>query len=402
MVMALMWLRSLAAGILIGAVAWPHAPVLAVLLILLLPVFRSRYLAALGYYLSASVGLISGTATFFPHAGLALGMAFGVASAAVLALPYLIYDWFIRRFPAHIGPHLAGLVTVTVINILPPLGVIGWTNPWVGSIEAGPAGPVLVIGAFIVIVLLRIFGSHTWAPRVVAGVVTGIIAICQVPLPVPLVGWVAIDTHHGLLKGPLTPIILSFHLRAVVLKKLSDPHTHVVILPESIVGYWLPGTAAVWQPVIQWTATHSRQTVLLGALVPKGRGYADALLKIHGGHARILPDRIPVPFSMWHPWNPIESARMAVFGRREAVHVDGQKVGYLICYEQLLTLPELSLTFSPPEVLIGAANDWWAKGTNIPEIQRASLRAWARLWDVPVIDAVNYGYTTTVPAIPHQ
>ena len=400
--MALIWLRSLMAGILIGAVAWPHAPALAVLLILLLPVFRSRYLAALGYYLSASVGLLSGTATFFPHAGLALGMAFWVASAAVLALPYLIYDWLIRRFPAHIGPHLAGLVTVTVINILPPLGVIGWTNPWVGSIEAGPAGPVLVIGVFIVIVLLRIFGSHTWAPRVVAGVVTGIIAICQVPLPALPAGWVAIDTHHGLLKGPMSPIILSFHLRAVVLKKLSDPHTHVVILPESIVGYWLPGTAAVWQPVIQWTATHSRQTVLLGALVPKGRGYADALLKIHGGHTRILPDRIPVPFSMWHPWNPIESAPMTVFGRREAVHVDGRKVGYLICYEQLLTLPELSLTFSPPEVLIGAANDWWAKGTNIPEIQRASLRAWARLWDVPVIDAVNYGYTTTVPAIPHQ
>ncbi|MHB1479809.1 MAG: carbon-nitrogen hydrolase family protein [Acidithiobacillus ferrooxidans] len=400
--MALIWLRGLMAGILIGTVAWPHAPALAVLLILLLPVFRSRYLAALGYYLSASVGLLSGTATFFPHTGLALGMAFWVTSAAVLALPYLVYDGLIRRFPAHIGPHLAGLVTVTAISILPPLGVIGWTNPWVGSIEAGPAGPVLVIGAFIVIVSLRIFGSHTWAPRVVAGVVTGFIAICQVPLPVPLVGWVAIDTHHGLLKGPMSPISLSFHLRAVVLKKLSDLHTHVVILPESIVGYWLPGTAAVWQPVIQWTATHSRQTVLLGALVPEGRGYADALLKIHDGHIRILTDRIPVPFSMWHPWDPIESARMTVFGRREAVHVDGQKVGYLICYEQLLTLPELSLTFSPPEVLIGAANDWWAKGTNIPEIQRASLRAWARLWDVPVIDAVNYGYTTTVPAIPHQ
>jgi len=396
------WFRSLLAGILIGAVAWPHAPVLAIMLILMLPVFRSRYLAAFGYYMSASVGLISGTATFFPHAGLALGMIFWVASAAVLALPYLVYDWLIRRFPAHIGPHLAGLVMVTAISIMPPLGVIGWTNPWIGSFEAGPAGPVLVIEAFIVIVLLRVFGSRTWAPRVVAVVVTGFIAICQVSLPALPAGWVAIETHHGLLKGAMSPIIISFHLRAVVLKKLSDPHTHVVVLPESIVGYWLSGTAAVWRPVIQWTATHPQQTVLLGALVPEGRGYADALLKIHAGHVRILPDRIPVPFSMWHPWNPIESARMAVFGRREAVRVDGRKAGYFICYEQLLTLPELSLTFSPPEVLIGAANDWWAKGTNIPEIQRASLRAWARLWGVPVIDAVNYGYTTTVPAIPHQ
>ena len=397
------WFRSLLAGILIGAVAWPHAPVLAIMLILMLPVFRSRYLAAFGYYMSASVGLISGTATFFPHAGFVLGMVFWMASAVVLALPYLAYDGLIRRFPAQIGPHLAGLVTVTAISILPPLGVIGWTNPWVGSFEAGPAGPVLVIEAFIgIVLLLRVFGSRTWGPRVVAGVVTGFIVLCQVPLPAMPAGWIVINTHHGLLKGPMSPIIISFHLRAVVLKKLSDPHTHVVVLPESIVGYWLPGTAAVWLPVIQWTATHPQQTVLLGALVPEGRGYADALLKIHAGHVRILPDRIPVPFSMWHPWNPIESARMAVFGRREAIHVDGRKAGYLICYEQLLTLPELSLTFSPPEVLIGAANDWWAKGTNIPEIQRASLRAWARLWGVPVIDAVNYGYTTTVPAIPHQ
>ena len=93
--MALMRFRSLLAGILIGAVAWPHAPGLAVLVILLLPVVRRRYALAIGYYAGASYGLIRGTATFFPHAGLALGGTFWLASAAVLALPYLIYDAFV-------------------------------------------------------------------------------------------------------------------------------------------------------------------------------------------------------------------------------------------------------------------------------------------------------------------
>ena len=399
--MALMRFRSLLAGILIGAVAWPHAPGLAVFMILLLPVVRRRYALALGYYAGASYGLIRGTATFFPHAGLALGGTFWLASAAVLALPYLIYDALVRRWPDKLSPHIFGLWAITLLSVLPPLGIIGWTNPWVGSFEAGPAGPPMVIIAFTVVTIL-IGAEAPTAGKTLAGLVAFGLCLPPAPLPSTPKSWTVINTQHGLLKGPMSPIIISFHLRAVVLKKLSDPHTHVVVLPESIVGYWLPGTAAVWLPVIQWTATHPQQTVLLGALVPEGRGYADALVKIHAGHIRILHDRIPVPFSMWHPWNPIESARMTVFGRREAVHVDGQKAGYLICYEQLLTLPELSLTFSLPEVLIGAANDWWAKGTNIPEIQRASLRAWARLWGVPVIDAVNYGYTTTVPAIPHQ
>ncbi|MEX3630479.1 MAG: hypothetical protein VB138_14585, partial [Burkholderia sp.] len=42
-----------------------------------------------------------------------------------------------------------------------------------------------------------------------------------------------------------------------------------------------------------------------------------------------------------------------------------------------------------PDVVIGAANDWWAKTTSIPEIQRQVLDTWGRLFDVPVVRATN-------------
>jgi apolipoprotein N-acyltransferase len=69
--------------------------------------------------------------------------------------------------------------------------------------------------------------------------------------------------------------------------------------------------------------------------------------------------------------------------------MDGLRVGYLICYEQLLVWPALSLFHQHVQVLLAPANDWWAEGTDIPAIQRASAKAWGSFLGVPVLFAVN-------------
>ena len=40
-------------------------------------------------------------------------------------------------------------------------------------------------------------------------------------------------------------------------------------------------------------------------------------------------------------------------------------------------------------VLVGAANDWWARETSIPAIQGQALDAWGRLFGLPVVRATN-------------
>jgi apolipoprotein N-acyltransferase len=69
--------------------------------------------------------------------------------------------------------------------------------------------------------------------------------------------------------------------------------------------------------------------------------------------------------------------------------VQNRRVAILICYEQLLVWPFLSSAAENPTILITAANDYWAKNTPIPQIQEASAAAWARLFRLPVLSAVN-------------
>ena len=92
---------------------------------------------------------------------------------------------------------------------------------------------------------------------------------------------------------------------------------------------------------------------------------------------------MPVPFSMWRPWVG-EGALPAWFDPQTAM-IDGRKTTFLICYEHLLIWPPLVALSTNPDVLVGMSNDWWARDTNIPAIQRSAMVAWARLFAVQLV-----------------
>uniref|UniRef100_E6QCN9 Apolipoprotein N-acyltransferase n=1 Tax=mine drainage metagenome TaxID=410659 RepID=E6QCN9_9ZZZZ len=135
-------------GAMVGALAWPHTIWLAPLALLLLPVLNKRYWLApfalmLGYHLATTYGLIKGTSVFFLHSGLFLGVGFWSLSSLAFALPYLAYPYIALYFRGGglAGGSLAGggfgavtatIITSAVSTILPPLGIIGWTSPWLG------------------------------------------------------------------------------------------------------------------------------------------------------------------------------------------------------------------------------------------------------------------------------
>ncbi|WP_312283558.1 conjugal transfer protein TraB [Candidatus Igneacidithiobacillus taiwanensis] len=386
---------ALFAGALIGLIAWPHAIFLAPIVFLLLPLFRlwaAPFLVMLGYHLATTWGLIHGTAVFFPYVGLTLGIAFWVFSSLAFALPYLLYKPIRNRLPKHpaLAALLATLITSGLSTILPPLGLIGWTSPWIGAINEGWLGLAWVLFAIPLLAYLSAKVDDAPVPPLVVlpAVLMALPFIGAFALPrlYPPSGWTAIDTHGGHLTA-VSAIEESERLVPKVLSALRQ--NRVVLLPETIAGYFGPGTKAVWQPVIHYTKTHPDKTVLLGAAVPHGIELSDDLVEIHKGRFIYLPDRIPVPFSMWHPWRPEASFSMRVFGKPEVATVAGHRVGYLICYEQLLMWPALDLYPQRIRVLLAPANDWWAEGTDIPAIQRASARAWGRFLGVPVLFAVN-------------
>jgi hypothetical protein len=383
-------------GAAIGWLAWPHAIWLAPAALVAIPVVASRgwagpFLLMLGYHLATTWGLIHGTAVFFPSAGLFLGLAFWAGSSLIFALPYFFYSPIFRKARSVIGVPCAGALTTVFLSaistVLPPLGIIGWTSPWLGAISAGWMGVMLVMLGIAYATLGKTaaglaIGLNTTATLWAASLALG--AGAHVPAE-----WVGVNTNLGHLDSPLSYIEASIRLERRSMTLLHQG-VHVVLLPETVAGPWLAGTEAIWKPVVRWTAAHRNQTVFVGSFVPHGHGYIDALVQIHGGQIRVLPDHIPVPFSMWHPWRPEGSFRMTPFSPKpEMASVGAVRAGYLICYEQLLMWPALNLAFHNPQILLAPANDWWARGTDIPAIQRASAKAWGFFLGVPVLFAVN-------------
>jgi hypothetical protein len=97
--------------------------------------------------------------------------------------------------------------------------------------------------------------------------------------------------------------------------------------------------------------------------------------------------RIPIPVGMWIPFS--QDGVPLRLGGPGTMEIGGRKVAVLICYEDLLTWPVATSFIHRPTVLLGIANDYWARTTTVPAIQRACLASWARLFGVPMLWAEN-------------
>ena len=127
--------------------------------------------------------------------------------------------------------------------------------------------------------------------------------------------------------------------------------------------------------------------ILVGAeLAAPDRPLQNALVAL-GDTGGPLVQRVPVPIGMWRPW---AAESIAADPLAAGVgQIAGRKVAYSICYEQLLVFPLLVSMAHDPDLIVGAANDWWARDTSIPTIQGQAVDIWGRLFGVPVVSATN-------------
>ena len=127
---------------------------------------------------------------------------------------------------------------------------------------------------------------------------------------------------------------------------------------------------------------------LTSQAIPGSDRYNNALL-IVGEHPHpAVYQRIPVPGGMWNPFERRGSFALNLFGSG-TVDVGGERAAVLICYEQLLTWPMLCSALERPTLLIAISNEAWTAGTVVPNVQHACGRAWARLFGLPLISAIN-------------
>ena len=136
--------------------------------------------------------------------------------------------------------------------------------------------------------------------------------------------------------------------------------------------------------------TDAGKTLLIGAAEPIAGSsqYNNSVMIIGACPRRAVHQRIPVPGGMWNPLHPQNGFRLNLVDSGTA-DVDGERVTFLICSEQLLTWPILRSAVEGPTLLIAVSNEIWTKSTKVPHVQQACVRAWARLFRFPVLSAIN-------------
>ncbi len=405
-----MWNKRLAVpAVLLAALCgltWQYAyagPIMALAiipLVLFQRTRRSRFAVALAYYLAGSHGIPLAAAVFFgPGDHWLEGVVLWISSSVLLASGWAFVD---KAWKA------AGVLLFDAL--VPPLAFFDWMSPLTASGVLFPDW-----GLSGVAVLLAGISITPWLARKRALVLLPLLPILWnlVYLSIPAHPNIDALRHPqkgcrlqgrsrlqgriiqsmNLHMGPSTHSILENFNRLRSWVATADQHrqARVLLLPETLLTWW-PGNAHY----IEQHVPHG-QTWLVGASIPlKQPGmFADGIEEVTSHRSKmIFASVLPVPVSMWRPWHTPTGASFGrmdykAFWWQKPANIAGKSVMAEICYDQLLPFSWMEAALYQPEVVLLTNNVWWAKGTGIPSIQKASSWAWGRLTGSTEIEAEN-------------
>lgn len=394
-------------GIAIAALcglAWQYGnagPILSVLLIPLILMQNtrwSRFAVALAYYLAGSHGIPLASAVFFGpgHAGgggghWLEGVALWVSSSALLAMGWAFAD---KPWKA------AGVLIFDAL--IPPLAFFDWMSPLAAAGVLFPGWGILGVVALLMgialIPLLARKRAMVFLPVLPVLPIIANLVFLSVPEQ-PITGIQGCRLQGCRLQGinlhlgPSTHSVLTNFSRIQAWAATANQHkkANVILLPETLLTWW-PGNAHYVEQYVP-----KGQTWLVGASIPlKQPGmFADGIEAVTSHSSKmIFASVLPVPVSMWRPWHTPTGdsfGRMdykAFWWQKPAI-LDGKTLWAEICYDQLLPFSWMEAALYQPQVILLTNNVWWAAGTGIPSIQRASSWAWSRLTGGTVIEAEN-------------
>jgi hypothetical protein len=350
---------------------------------------KGAWAFCLGYFLGASRGLPAGAVVFFGDESPEWwGVAMWVGASVIQSIPFGIL-WSPSRLRRAFG-----LLFALIIFTLPPLGIIGWVNPLTAAGALFPGAGWL--GLLICLALYAFLAQGRWivlAPAVLLA--AGLNFAAKDLANTAPVGWIAQDTHFSNLwngGANLASQRLSSLSRAQwLLETMAElPENTNLVLPETLLGRW-DGVLEAMLAMSEQALREKGSRVLVGAEMANGLGgYKNGLLVLGNseGESRSATQSMPVPISMWKPW-ATDGADADFTGKGSSIVVGQVRISASICYEQLVGFSALRLMLDKPDLIVAVSNVWWATASNIPMIQQQSIKAFARLFNVPVLISRN-------------
>lgn len=350
----------------------------------------TSFLVSLFFYLGLSRGIVPGAYVFFRDGSLIRALVLWVSSAIGLALPYAIL------YPAPSSSKLSRavrLVLVVLASAVPPLGLIGWGSPLVAAGLFFPAMGWIGLGF-----LLVLYGfAATWRRfrLVLFFVALALTTILPVVDVAPPANWIGINTEFGRLASGSADFDEQYQREREVFAELLRKRRNgefssadVVLMPETLAGRLHPTTWKRWRDF--FANLDQCKIFIVGGEIPKGRKYNNVMVAMNDPGGQTAIQRWPVPFSMYRPlseWGA--NADIFSLGANSVMVFSGQRTGFLICYEQFLTWPFLTLMTFNPEIIAAPSNFWWCRNTTLPAVRNHTLQLLSALFNIPIISAVN-------------
>ncbi|WEX12267.1 conjugal transfer protein TraB [Chelativorans sp. AA-79] len=343
----------------------------------------SRIAAAIvsaGYFLAASRDLPQGVVNYF-GSGIAEGFALWLGASLAFVTVHAVL-WTSRPGSGRIVRYSVAAVLMSV----PPFGIVGWAHPITAAGIVFPGWGWWGLAAAAIGLLAMTTKVWPIASLVLGGAFAWSAATWTDPsLPD---GWIGVDTEFGGERGKYAGLLQHRETIAAV-KAAAARGQKIVVLPEGAAGIWTPTVERLWSHELKGIDV----TVNAGAILVDRQGYDNVMIEISGVGARILyRQRMPVPVSMWLPWlAPVggSGGARAHFFADPSVESGDVRVAILMCYEQLLIWPVLHSVLWSPDILVAPANGWWTTATDIVALQISSSVTWAKLFDLPLVIAIN-------------
>lgn len=373
-------------GATIGVFGWSGAMPLSCLPLLMpfvyvtLPTRKLAALFVLAYYAGATWPIIPGAGTFFgDHVPPFLPEILWLIATTLPCLPWIVL--FSKRFRA-----LSAIVAL-ILLALPPLSLVTLAHPLT---VAGTWFPGFRWFGLAFPLLFLFFIPYLGFFRCI-GILTIVALLAHIPHSAPAMQLKVIPVNTqfgGSAFDPRDPLILRKQSLSIQNEALAHPGA-VLLFPETIIPSWSPATDAFWSDTLQ-KLEEQNTSILVGTTIPIPNTHATYNMLIARGSGQHLAymQRIPVPIAMWHPGKRTDGFPLQL-SAPSAILVRGHRAAVLLCFEQLLMWPALQSLSHNPEMILAPANDYWAAGTRIPQIQHQCVRNWSKLWRIPVYEATN-------------